>query len=72
MWFIASIIAVLGAACIYDKAEDSSEEVAIFCVAVALVGVSLALVAAPWPIHLLMLLAVLFSNRLMNRLFNNG
>jgi hypothetical protein len=72
MWFIASVVAVLGAACIYNKAEQSSEEIAIFCVAVALVGISLALVAAPWPIHLLMLLAVLLSNRFVDRLFNNG
>jgi hypothetical protein len=67
MWFIASVIIILGAACIYDKAERSSQEIAILCVAIALVGISLAVVAAPWPIHLLMLVAALQSRAVVWR-----
>lgn len=70
MWFIASVVAAFSAALVYEKAEKSSSEVAIACVAIALVGVSLALLAAPWPIHLLMLVAVLASNRLLGRVLN--
>lgn len=61
MWFLAPLIAALGAAYIYEKFERSSEEIAIVCVAVALVGVVLTLVSAPWPVHCLLAITLLAS-----------
>ncbi|GEM_PF-6607201 len=65
MWFLAPLIAALGAAYMYEKFEQSSEEVAIVCVAVALAGIVLTLVSAPWPVHFLLAL-ILLASRLFN------
>ncbi|MGB3492136.1 MAG: hypothetical protein WBA57_05380 [Elainellaceae cyanobacterium] len=62
---MAPLITALGAAYIYEKFERSSEEIAIVCVAVALVGVVLTVISAPWPIQFL-LAAILLAFRLLN------
>ncbi len=63
MWFVTSLLTVVGAAYFYEKSEKYSAEVAMLCVAIAVPGTVLTLIAAPWPIQLLLLLAVLFSYR---------
>lgn len=71
MWFIASFLTALGAAYVYEKYENRSVEIATACVAVALASIVLTLVAAPWPIQLLLVVLALFSYRFTNtRLFN--
>lgn len=65
MWFLAPLFAALGAAYVYEKFERSSAELAIVCVAIALVSVVLALISAPWPIQLL-IAAILIGSRFIN------
>ncbi|MGJ3244971.1 MAG: hypothetical protein ACFE0J_18105 [Elainellaceae cyanobacterium] len=63
MWFIASLLTAIGAAYIYEKSENVSAELAIACVAVALIGSILTIISAPWPIQLVLLVLALFSYR---------
>lgn len=60
MWF-ASLITAIGAAFLYERFEKLSGEAAIACVAVAIASLLLTLIAAPWQIHLLMLVMALLS-----------
>ncbi|NJL35767.1 MAG: hypothetical protein HC899_02675 [Leptolyngbyaceae cyanobacterium SM1_4_3] len=59
MWFIASLVATIGAVRFYDKVEKFSEEVAIALLAVAIVSLVFSLFSAPWFIQLLLLIAAL-------------
>jgi hypothetical protein len=59
MWFIASLVTTLGAAYAYQKSENFSAEIAMICVAIAIVSLFVTLIAAPWQIQLLLLLALL-------------
>lgn len=69
MGFIAALSITLGAVVLYERAHNRSDEVAIGCVAVALLGLVISIVIAPWPIQLMMLLGVLLasSSSQMNR-----
>ncbi|NJO76935.1 MAG: hypothetical protein HC833_26345 [Leptolyngbyaceae cyanobacterium RM1_406_9] len=60
MWFIASLVAAIGAVRFYDKVEKFSEEVAIALLVVAIVSLIFSLFSAPWFIQLLLLIAALF------------
>ncbi|MBE9177885.1 hypothetical protein IQ268_04715 [Oculatella sp. LEGE 06141] len=53
----------VGAAYLYERSEKSSQEIAIACLAVALAGIFLTLIAAPWQIQLLLLGVALWSYR---------
>jgi chromate transport protein ChrA len=59
MWFIASLVATIGAVRFYDKVEKFSEEVAIALLVVAIVSLVFSLFSAPWFIQLLLLIAAL-------------
>jgi hypothetical protein len=63
MWFIISLVTTVGAAYLYERSEKTSQETAIACVAVALMGVFLTLIAAPWQIQLILLMVALLSYR---------
>lgn len=65
MWFLAPLIAALVAAYVYERFERSSEEIAIVCVAVALVGIVLTLISAPWPVQFLLAM-ILLAFRFLN------
>lgn len=71
MLFIASLVTSIGAVYLYEKCEKTRAEVAIACVPVALISIVLALVIAPWQIHLLLLVGALVSyNYTKSNLFN--
>ena len=57
--FIPALLVSTCAVALYEKLEAISEEGAIACVAVGLVSILTTIVVAPWPFHLLMVLAVL-------------
>ncbi len=63
MWFIASLLTAVSAAYVYEKSEKSSAELAIACVAIVLASVMLTIIAAPWPIQLVILILALVSYR---------
>jgi hypothetical protein len=65
MGFITTIIIFVGALFSYRQLHNISVELAVGCMVVALVSLVIAIVLAPWPIQLLMLLAVLLSPSLL-------
>lgn len=65
MGFIAALGITLGAVFLYEKIQSWSVEVAIGCIAVALLSLVVTIVIAPWPIQLLLLLGVLFASSSM-------
>jgi len=66
MWFATSFVIAIAAAFAYAWFETVSEELAILCVGIALVCSLLTLFSAPWPIQLVMVLALL-TTRWVNR-----
>ncbi|MBF2050999.1 hypothetical protein [Leptolyngbya sp. 7M] len=62
MGFITALMIMLGSAFLYEKVQTRSVEVAVGCMAVALVSLVVAIVVAPWQIQLLMLLGILLSS----------
>lgn len=63
MWFVATLLIAIAAVSVYQKAERISEEVAIGCVAVAIACLFATLIAAPWPVQLVLLIVALGSYR---------
>ncbi|NEQ96140.1 MAG: hypothetical protein F6K30_05365 [Cyanothece sp. SIO2G6] len=59
MWFISSLMLATSAAALYEKLESVSEEGAIACVAIGLISAVTTLFAAPWQIHLILVLVIL-------------
>lgn len=62
MGFVTALLMAVGATFLYEKAQLRSVEVAVGCLAIALFGLVGALVLAPWPIQLLLLLGILGSS----------
>lgn len=60
--FIATLIIMLVALFLYGKVQSVSVEIAVGCVAVALLSLVVAIVVAPWQIQTLMLLGLLLSS----------
>lgn len=61
MGFLSALILMLGAAFLYGKVQRASVEIAVGCVAVTLLSLVVAIVIAPWPIQMLILIGVLAS-----------
>lgn len=62
--FIATLVIMLIALFLYGKVQSFSVEVAVGCVAVAILSLIIAIVVAPWQIQTLMLVGVLVSSSL--------
>jgi hypothetical protein len=65
MGFVATLLIMVGAVLLYDRVQQISMEVAVGCMAVALLSLVIAIVLAPWPIQLLLLVGVLLSPSLV-------
>lgn len=63
--FIATLVIMLLALFLYGKVQNVSVEIAVGCVAVAILSLVIAIVIAPWQIQTLMLLGVLLSSSLI-------
>jgi hypothetical protein len=63
--FIATLVVMLVAIFLYGKVQNVSVEIAVGCIAVALLSLVIAIVIAPWQIQTLMLVGVLVSSSLM-------
>jgi len=70
MWFLATLLAAVGAALVYEKVERVSTEVAIICVAIVLAGAVLTVVVAPWPIQLFLAVLLLISRFMRTEALN--
>lgn len=62
--FIATLVIMLVALFLYGKVQAVSVEIAVGCVAVALLSLVIAIVIAPWQIQTMMLVGVLVSSSL--------
>jgi hypothetical protein len=62
--FIATLVIMLIALFLYGKVQSISVEVAVGCVAVAILSLIVAIVIAPWQIQTMMLVGVLLSSSL--------
>ncbi|MEL6223861.1 MAG: hypothetical protein AAFR31_14610 [Cyanobacteria bacterium J06627_8] len=72
MLFLAPLIAALGAAFLYGKCEQSSAEMAMICVAVALAGTVITIVIAPWPIQLALAIILITLRIVRKRTLRNS
>lgn len=61
VFFIVVLLLTLSAAYGYEKTAQSCAEVAIACFATAVLCAALTLITAPWPVHLGMLLVLLYK-----------
>jgi hypothetical protein len=64
MWFIAALCTAVGAAYVYEKSEKTFQTVAIACIPVVIGAGLLALIMAPWPLQLMLLIGILASDPL--------
>jgi hypothetical protein len=62
--FIATLFVMLVALFLYGKVHNVSVEIAVGCVAVAILSLVVAIVIAPWQIQTVMLVGVLLSSSL--------
>ncbi|MFM7428037.1 MAG: hypothetical protein ACKO7W_24065 [Elainella sp.] len=62
MGFVTALLMTVGATFLYEKTQLRSVEVAVGCLALALLGLVVTLILAPWPIQLLLLLGILGSS----------
>ncbi len=65
MGFITAVIVTVTSALLYEHFQRTSMEIAVGCVVVTLISLTVAIVIAPWQIQGLLLLGVLLSPALV-------
>jgi hypothetical protein len=61
MEFLTAIVVMCIATFLYQKVQKVSVEVAVGCISVTLISLIVAIVTAPWPVQMVMLVGLLAS-----------
>lgn len=66
MLFFTALCIAIGAIYLFSRVSHPFPEIAVGCLAIALFGAVIALLSAPWQIHLALALVVILSYRSFN------